>query len=142
MSSELHFENYYQHETNVYNLPGFEPEIVDAAYLSRLGVGVQPSEETLAKLTAGSLIFRKRMEEKTVIPVSRLVFEDVDPDKVEPEIHNYTGRCPTLTFEINPVRGCNVGCQYCLVTDGVHEQTLTAYSNYHLYVRKLLKDMN
>ena len=142
MSAELQFENYYQHETNVYNLPGFEPKIVDADYLNRLGVSVRPSEETLAKLTEGSRIFLKRMEEKTVIPVSRLVFEDINPDEVEPEIHNYTGRCPTLTFEINPVRGCNVGCQYCLVTDGVHEQTLTAFPNYHLYVRKLLKDMN
>ena len=142
MAGELRFENFYQHDTNVYNLPGFEPRIVDKAYLDALGVKVQPSEETLAKLREGSLIFRKRLEEKTVIPVSRVVFEEIDPESVETEIHNYTGRCPTLTFEINPVRGCNVGCQYCLVTDGVHEQTLTAFSNYHLYVRKLLKEMN
>ena len=66
----------------------------------------------------------------------------IDPAREEPEIHNYTGRCPTLTYEINPVRGCGVGCQYCLVTDGVHEQPLVALENYHLYVRRLLDEMN
>ena len=35
-----------------------------------------------------------------------------------------------------------MGCQYCLVTDGVHEQKLVAYENYHEYVRYLLKEMN
>ena len=84
----------------------------------------------------------KRLEEHTVIPKSVLYLEDCDPETVETEIHNYTGRCPTLTFEVNPIKGCHVGCQYCLVTDGVHEQKLVAYENYHLYVRKLLEEMN
>ena len=136
------FDNLYSHATDVYSLEGFTPRIVDGQYLKELGVDVVPSEETLRKLAEGSKIFMRRLEEHTVIPVSRLEVTDIDPEKVQTEIHNYTGRCPTLTFELNPVKGCNVGCQYCLVTDGVHEQKLVAYGNYHLYVRKLLKEMN
>ena len=136
------FDNLYSHETDVYSLTGFTPRIVDGQYLKELGVSVTPSGETLKKLEEGSKIFLRRLESRTVIPVSRLEVTDIDPDKVQTEIHNYTGRCPTLTFELNPVRGCNVGCQYCLVTDGVHEQKLVAYGNYHLYVRRLLKEMN
>ena len=142
MSDILEFSNFYEHETNVYNMPGFTPRIVDLDYLRELGVDVEPSEETLAGLRRGSEVFIERLKSGTVIPVSRLVIDEIDPDMIETEIHNYTGRCPTLTFELNPVRGCNVGCQYCLVTDGVHEQTLTAHGNYHLYVRKLLREMN
>lgn len=142
MKDDMQFENYYSHSTNVYTLPGFEPQIVNREYLSALGVTVDPSDATLAGLERGSRVFMERMKNHTVIPVSHLVIDEIDPDAVVTEIHNYTGRCPTLTFELNPVQGCNVGCQYCLVTDGVHEQTLTAHGNYHLYVRKLLKEMN
>ena len=139
---QMTYENFYQHDTDVYSLDGFTPRIVNREYLKELGVTVEPSEETLAKLEEGSKLFMKRLENHTVIPVSHLTIEDIDPEKVETVIHNYTGRCPTLTFEVNPVQGCNVGCQYCLVTDGVHEQNLVAYGNYHLYIRKLLKEMN
>ncbi|MBR4680746.1 MAG: hypothetical protein IKP03_06545, partial [Fibrobacter sp.] len=138
----MDLKNFYSHDTNVYNLEGFVPQIVDAEYLRNLGVTAQPSEATLQGLIKGSKLFMERVQNRTVIPVSKLTIENIDPDKVETEIHNYTGRCPTLTFEINPIRGCNVGCQYCLVTDGVHEQHLVAYENYHLYVRKLLEEMN
>lgn len=139
---ELHYTNLYHHSPDIYSLPGFTPEIVSAEYLKDLGVEVIPSEETLAGLERGSRMLIGRMKSRTMIPVPRTALREIDPDSVETEIHNYTGRCPTLTFEINPVKGCNVGCQYCLVTDGVHEQPLTAFSNYHLYVRKLLKEMN
>jgi len=142
MQNFMDFKNFYSHETDVYNLENFEPQIVDADYLKKLGVKATPSEATLQGLIKGSKVFMERIKNKTVIPVSKLTMANIDPDKVETEIHNYTGRCPTLTFEINPIRGCNVGCQYCLVTDGVHEQHLTAYENYHLYVRKLLEEMN
>lgn len=138
----IEIRNLYEHETDAYNLEGFEPQIVDAEYLKQLGVTIEPSDETLQRLIRGSKLFMKRLEEHTVIPKSVLYLEDCDPDTVETEIHNYTGRCPTLTFEVNPVKGCHVGCQYCLVTDGVHEQKLVAYENYHLYVRKLLEEMN
>lgn len=142
MPKLMDFSNFYSHSTDVYSMEGFKPAIVDQHYLDELGVCVKPSEETLQRLIAGSRIFMKRMEEHNVIPIQHLMLEDIDPENVETEIHNYTGRCPTLTFELNPVKGCNVGCQYCLVTDGVHEQQLIAYENYHLYVRKLLKEMN
>jgi radical SAM superfamily enzyme YgiQ (UPF0313 family) len=121
MQNFMDFKNFYSHETDVYNLENFEPQIVDADYLKKLGVKATPSEATLQGLIKGSKVFMERIKNKTVIPVSKLTMANIDPDKVETEIHNYTGRCPTLTFEINPIRGCNVGCQYCLVTDGVHE---------------------
>ena len=139
---DFQYSNIYSHETDVYNLPGFEPQIVDEKYLKELGVDVTPSPETMKRLTDGSRIFKERFEAKTLIPKPKAVLTDIVPEEVDTEIHNYTGRCPTLTFEVNPVKGCNVGCQYCLVTDGVHEQQINIYENYHLYVRKLLKEMN
>lgn len=142
MSKPVPCETLYSHQTSVYNLEGFKPAIVDAEYLKNLGVTIEPSQETLAGLVRGSEAFIRRLENHTVIPVSTLYIEDCDPDGIQTEIHNYTGRCPTLTFEVNPVKGCNVGCQYCLVTDGVHEQKIIAYENYHLYVRMLLEEMN
>ena len=142
MEEFIGFKPFYSHETDVYSLNGFTPAVVDKAYLDKLGVKVVPSESTLEGLNRGSKVFMERVKNKTVIPVSKLYLEEINPEKVKTEIHNYTGRCPTLTFEINPIKGCNVGCQYCLVTDGVHEQKLVAYENYHLYVRKLLEEMN
>ena len=138
----MEFENLYRHDVNIYTLEGFAPAVVDGAYLKALGVGVNCSEETLAKLEAGSRVFMERYEKRTVIPEQRVTLASLEPETVDTEIHNYTGRCPTLTFELNPVVGCNVGCQYCLVTDGVHEKPQVAWENYHLYVRKLLEEMN
>ena len=138
----IDFEPVYSHRSTVYNLLGFEPGKVDGAYLKALGVGVEPSEETLEALRRGSEVFERRFREHLLIPRQRFCLEDIDPASVTPEIHNYTGRCPTLTYEINPVKGCTVGCQYCLVSDGVHEQELVAYDNYHLYVRRLLEEHN
>ena len=142
MNKEIKLSYLYSNETNVYNLKDFAPHIIDEEYLNKLGVKAKPSCETLKTLTLGSRVFMERIKNHTVIPAPELKIEAVDPDKVETEIHNYTGHCPTLTFEINPVSGCNVGCQYCLVSDGVHEKQLVAYENYHLYVRKLLEEMN
>ena len=110
--------------------------------MKALGVKVEPSEETLEALRRGSEVFERRFREHLLIPRQRFCLEDIAPASVTPEIHNYTGRCPSLTYEINPVRGCTVGCQYCLVSDGVHEQELVAYDNYHLYVRRLLEEHN
>ena len=138
----IDFEPVYSHRSTVYNLPGFEPCKVDGAYLKALGVRVEPSEETLEALRRGSEVFERRFREHLLIPRQRFCLEDIAPASVTPVIHNYTGRCPTLTYEINPVKGCTVGCQYCLVSDGVHEQELMAYDNYHLYVRRLLEEHN
>lgn len=73
---------------------------------------------------------------------SNFIVEDCDSSSIQTEIHNYTGRCPTLTYEINPVRGCGVECRYCLVSDGIHKRVIKAIGNYHLYVRRLLEQMN
>ena len=132
----------YLPETDLYRMDGFRPPLVDAAYLGRLGVKAQPSPAMLEGLEQGSRIFARRLEERKLLPRTQFELIDIEPAEVVPEIHNYTGRCPTLTYEINPVRGCGVGCQYCLVTDGVHEQPLTAVRNYHLYVRRLLEEKN
>ena len=137
-----YFEPFYPHEDSVYKMQGFSPKVVDSAYLKELGVTVEPSEATLEGLRVGSEVFARRLQEHNLIPRQRFVLDTIDPEKEQPEIHNYTGRCPTLTYEVNPVKGCTVGCLYCLVTDGVHEQTLTAHQNYHLYVRRLLKEQN
>ena len=142
MNNTCTYTNLYFHDMDAYSMPGFVPQIVDEAYLKNLGITAMPSPETLQKLTDGSRIFQKRCEEKTVLPRSKAILTKADPETHETTIHNYTGSCPTLTFEINPVVGCNVGCQYCLVTDGVHEQEIKIYDNYDLYVRKLLKEMN
>ena len=105
----------YSRETDLYALPELAARTVDAAYLRELGVETVPAPETLAGLSRGSEIFRQRMREHLLLPRPRYTVEEIDPAAVEPEIHNYTGHCPTLTWEINPVKGCGVGCQYCLV---------------------------
>ena len=127
---------------SLYALQDFVPPLVDRVYLQTLGVQVEPSDDTLAGLARGSALFRQRMAAQTLLPSLRCRLEKIDPAAVEPEIHNYTGRCPTLTYEINPVRGCGVGCQYCLVTDGVHEQPLVALENYPDFVASLLERQN
>lgn len=132
----------YSHDTDVYNLEGFAPPVVDKAYLKELGVRVEPDPETLAGLERGSIVFKTRFENRSLIPRPRFETFEGNPETILTEIHNYTGRCPTLTYEINPVKGCGVGCQYCLVTDGAHEQELSVDLNYPLYVRKVLEDMN
>lgn len=132
----------YSGATDIYQLPDLAKHPVDAARLRELGVSVQPSAETLEALERGGRLFARRLQERTLLPHPRYTLQAIDPLTERTEIHNYTGRCPTLTFEINPVRGCGVGCQYCLVTDGVHEQPLIALENYHLYVRRLLAEKN
>lgn len=139
---KVHFKNIYLNSQDIYGLDGFEPVIVDKDYLRGLGVSIEPSEETLRSLREGSEVFARRFDGHTLVPEPEVSIEDCDPETIVPEIHNYTGRCPALTFEINPVKGCNVGCQYCLVTDGAHVQDLVAYGNYHLYVRRLLNEKN
>lgn len=138
----MYIDYLYKPAIDVYGLEGFKPQTVDKEYLKNLGVSIEPSDDTLKALERGSTLFKHRLESHLLTPLSEVRLENCDPDKVETEIHNYTGHCPTLTYEINPVKGCHVGCQYCLVSDGVHEQPLIAWDNYHLYVRKLLEEMN
>ncbi|MDR0952130.1 MAG: hypothetical protein LBM18_04330 [Oscillospiraceae bacterium] len=125
----MKLEPIYSHEPDVYHIPGFTPAIIDRAYLKNLGVKTQPDDDTMEGLRIGSENFIKRLESKTVIPAPKVELAKIDVNS-ELEIHNYTNRCPTLTYEVSPVLGCFVGCLYCLVTDGVHEQKLIAYENY------------
>ena len=79
MSESIDFKNFYSHETDVYNLENFEPQIVDAEYLKKLGVKAVPSEATLQGLIRGSKFFIERIKNKTVIPVSKLTIANIDP---------------------------------------------------------------
>lgn len=126
---------------SVTHLTGLRPETVDEAYLNRLGVTAHANEETLNGLISGSRFFENRLRSGKIIPRPHLELAEIDLDS-EFEIHNYTGACPILTYEINPVLGCNVGCLYCLVTDGVHEQELKAFTNYHELVSRILEKKN
>lgn len=138
----IDFTPFYSHSNNVYQLEGFTPVMIDREYLENLGVSVEPSPETLEGLRRGAELFAKRWQQRMLIPKPAFLLKEQDLSQEQPEIHNYTGRCPTLTYEVNPVKGCTVGCLYCLVSDGVHEQTLTACDNYHLFVRRLLEEQN
>lgn len=138
----INFTPFYPHKGSVYKMEEFHPAVVDQTYLKELGVTVVPSPETLEGLRRGSEVFEQRLKAHKLIPEQRYFLDTIDPLQEKPEIHNYTGRCPTLTYEINPVKGCSVGCLYCLVSDGVHEQPLMAHENYHLYVRELLEKHN
>jgi DNA repair photolyase len=128
----------FSREPDVYNIPGFTPQIIDRDYLKNLGVKTDPDDDTLEGLRIGSENFIKRIEAKTVIPTTKVEFAQIDVNS-DLEIHNYTSRCPTLTYEVSPVKGCFVGCLYCLVTDGVHEQKLIVYDNYDELVYNHLK---
>lgn len=131
-------EPIYYHTPDVYSMEGFTPHIIDREYLQELGVKVIPDDDTIEGLIRGSQSFIKRLETKTVIPVPYAVEEEISLDS-QLEIHNYTDRCPTLTYEVSPVKGCMVGCLYCLVTDGVHEQQLVTYTNYDKLLTRLME---
>lgn len=120
----------YERKPDVYTMPGFEPHIIDRDYLKNLGVTVEPDDDTVEGLIRGSRSFIDRLAARTVIPSPSVEIKQIDLTR-DLEIHNYTQRCPTLTYEVSPVEGCFVGCLYCLVTDGVHEHPLVAYDNYH-----------
>jgi len=139
MSSFFQFENISPNPRSATQLPGLVPQIVDSDYLKALGVEVSPTAETLEGLIRGSRLFQERLANGKLVPRPVVELTEVDVNS-EFEIHNYTGHCPVTTYEINPVTGCNVGCLYCLVTDGVHEQELKAYTNYHLLVRRILEE--
>jgi len=126
----VYLQPIYYHEPDVYSIPGFKASTIDREYLKNLGISVKPDDDTIEGLIHGSELFIKRLKNKTVIPSPSVTLAKIDLDS-ELEIHNYTERCPTLTYEVTPVEGCMVGCLYCLVTDGVHEQPLVAYDNYH-----------
>jgi DNA repair photolyase len=131
-------EPIYYHTPDVYSMKGFTPHIIDREYLKELGVNITPDDDTIEGLVRGSQSFIQRLESKSVIPVPYTVEEEISLDS-NLEIHNYTKRCPTLTYEVSPVKGCMVGCLYCLVTDGVHEQKLVTYTNYDKLLTRFME---
>ena len=68
----------YSHETDVYNLEGFSPQVVDSSYLESLGVNVTPDQETLKALETGSRLFKEKYDKRILIPRPR--FEEIAKD--------------------------------------------------------------
>lgn len=91
-------------------------------------IGISVCDEVIEKAIEGTALFRARYDNGILFPKQFCNFKDAELD-LEPEIHNYTGQCPVQTYEINPVEGCNVGCAYCLVNDGIHPEPVV-HGNY------------
>jgi DNA repair photolyase len=124
---------------NIYGLDGFQPITMNRKYLEKIGVSVDIDPETLSGLEGGSINFQRLYAKKTLTPESVCDIGSVSVD--EPlEIHNYTGLCPTNVFEITPSTGaCSIACQYCLVTDGDHQEPTVVLKNYAEYVAGILE---
>ena len=101
--------------------------------------GVNISADVKEKAILGSEFFKKRYDEGRLFPKLECAFSEIDMDE-DLTVHNYTGQCPVQTFELNPVKGCNVGCAYCLANDGVHEDVVVVYKNYHEFALKKLEE--
>lgn len=134
----MEFLPIYHNQPDIYNLDGFSPRMMGPEDLKSLGVTVEPDRETINLFQSGCRSFMDRYAARTAIPLPRAELLDIDLES-DLEIHNYTSRCPTLTYEVSPVQGCQVGCLYCLVTDGVHEHKLQAYQNYAQLLEPLLE---
>ena len=101
--------------------------------------GLNISADIKAKAMLGAAFFKKRFDEGALFPKLECMLSDIRMDEELPA-HNYTGQCPAQTFELNPAKGCNVGCAYCLVNDGVHENQVVVYRNYSEFVGKKLAE--
>ncbi len=132
-------EHFPAPEIDIYALDGFVPSLVDEGYLRGLGLDDMPSVETVEGLKRGSRMLEKRLRNRTLIPRPQFRQCLIDVDG-ELEVHNYTGACPTHTFEVSPMRGCHVGCLYCLVTDGSHEPEMLLYKNYAALMERVLEE--
>ncbi|MBU0970909.1 MAG: hypothetical protein KKC20_09700, partial [Proteobacteria bacterium] len=128
----------YYNAPDIYNLDGFSPRMMGRDDLKALGTTVEPDDKTIEAFQAGCRSFMDRYAARTVIPSMAVELGPIDLS-TELEIHNYTSHCPTLTYEVSPVKGCQVGCLYCLVTDGVHEHKLYAYENYASLLEPILE---
>jgi len=123
-------EPLYSNKHNSDNMNTFAPRVLTPGDFS----GVCVSAPVIEKAILGSQIYRKRHDDGTLFPSLTCGFDEAKLDE-DLLVHNYTGQCPVQTFEINPVKGCNVGCAYCLVNDGMHESPVI-YNNYHQLVEK------
>ena len=119
-------------------LPAYEKTFVPRVLKKSDFFYVNVSNFIVERAISGSGFFRRRYEEGKLFPKMACGIAEINLDE-ELLIHNYTGHCPTQTYEINPVKGCNVGCAYCLANDGIHE-TPVVYINYHILLRKHLAE--
>lgn len=101
-------------------------------------IDIDVSDTVKKRAIEGSIFFKQRIDNQTLFPDMSYISKSIDTNE-DLLIHNYTGACPVQTFEINPVKGCNVGCVYCLVDDGIHND-LVVYENYHKLVEKRLEE--
>ena len=101
--------------------------------------GINVSDSVVSQAVVGSAFFKKRFDNETLFPKMSCEMADISMDE-ELIVHNYTGQCPVQTYEVNPVNGCNVGCAYCLVNDGIHEERIVVYQNYHKLLEKKLNE--
>lgn len=138
MTGRLTLEPISPPRPTVLDLEGLVPKVVDREYLAELGVTVRPSDGTVAALIRGSRAFSERLERGTLLPRPRIEARPAPADG-DLGVHNYTGSCPTATYEVNPVVGCSVGCLYCLVSDGDHEEELVLLEGYPELLARVLE---
>ncbi len=138
-AKEVTLDRLTKRRKEISDFPEFEPALVNRSYLEALGVSVVPTEETVDALIRGSRLFMNRLSQGTLLPRPR-VMTKLAPVEGRLEVHNYTGACPTSTYEINPLVGCNVGCLYCLVTDGSHEREMEILEDYPSFLERVLVD--
>jgi DNA repair photolyase len=112
----------------------FQPTVLTMGDFADIKVSVAVKETAVL----ASQVFKKRFDEGCLFPPLSCETAEID-EAEDPLIHDYTGQCPAQTFEVNPVKGCNVGCAYCLVDDGMHAPSVV-YQNYHELVEKWLTE--
>lgn len=119
-------------------LTAFSPRIVDSEYLAALGLPFRPEPSTLNELRQGSASLLRRFAAGPPRPPAYV--ERRKPLDEPLVLRNYTGKCPTSAYEVNPVEhSCQVGCAYCLVNGGEHDaRPGTLYVNYHECLRRWL----
>jgi DNA repair photolyase len=129
---------------DIYKLKNFNPIVIDYEFIRRKGIDSEVSKETINGLTEGCLRFKKLLNLKQLTAPENFI-SVAAPHKTF-EVHNYTGKCPTNVFELNPAQGsCSISCMYCLVTDGDQVKPITVFNNYPQLVSKELdnhKDQN
>ena len=112
--------------------------IIDNYFLREIGINHKISQKAIDGLLSGSLKFQRLFVKKNLTPDRNYSIEELLDMPLE--IHNYTGKCPTNVFEVNPTFGsCSTSCLYCLVSDGDQLKPISVFSNYHKLVEHELE---
>lgn len=136
---EIKYSQLSASNLNPYSLPNFRPIIIDFGLIKEIGINTGVSAEALEDLTQGSLRFKRLLDLGQLTAPNTFNLSDA-PEKPF-EVHNYTGKCPTNVFELNPAQGsCSISCMYCLVTDGDQVKPITVFENYPELVSKELEN--